>query len=75
MGKVKEQLGFIGMGLMGTPMTFRLLGAGYPVNVWNRSAGKVEPVTRAGAVVMAGIAKVTVGSDVILLSLSDTAAV
>jgi 3-hydroxyisobutyrate dehydrogenase len=75
MEKVKEKVGFIGIGLMGAPMTFRLLDAGYPVNVWNRSAEKVKPVTRAGAIVMAGIAEVTVGSDVILLSLQDTVAV
>ena len=34
------KLGFIGIGLMGRPMTLRLLAAGHEVAVWNRSADK-----------------------------------
>ncbi|MDX1268454.1 MAG: NAD(P)-binding domain-containing protein, partial [Oceanisphaera sp.] len=30
------KLGFIGIGLMGKPMTQRLLQAGFEVAVWNR---------------------------------------
>ena len=44
-----ERLGYLGLGLMGTPMTRRLLKAGYQVNVWNRSEGKVAPLVEAGA--------------------------
>ena len=39
------KLGFIGIGLMGKPMTLRLLAAGYTVAVWNRSKDKLVPVT------------------------------
>ena len=35
-------LGFIGLGLMGTPMTRRLLAAGRRVTVWNRSPEKTD---------------------------------
>ena len=39
----KPTLGFIGIGLMGKPMTLRLLNAGFSVNVWNRSPEKLSP--------------------------------
>ncbi len=49
MAKSKPALGFIGMGLMGAPMTRRLLEAGYEVTVWNRTAEKMAPLLEAGA--------------------------
>ncbi|MCI0733218.1 MAG: NAD(P)-dependent oxidoreductase [Methylococcaceae bacterium] len=75
MRNTKEPLGFIGTGLMGTPMTLRLLGAGYRVSVWNRSREKLHPVTAAGAIEASSVGELTAQSGVILLSLSDTAAV
>lgn len=39
----------IGLGLMGTAMTERLLEHGYQVDVWNRSAEKAEPLIARGA--------------------------
>lgn len=49
MTKDKPALGFIGMGLMGAPMTRRLLEAGYDVTVWNRTNEKTAPLLEAGA--------------------------
>ena len=40
----RPKLGYIGIGLMGRPMTLRLLAAGYEVAVWNRSRNKLAPV-------------------------------
>jgi 3-hydroxyisobutyrate dehydrogenase len=71
----KNTLGFIGIGLMGRPMVLRLLGAGYNVNVWNRSPDKLVQVADAGAKVYASIAELVKASQVILLCLTDTAAV
>ena len=71
----KNILGFIGIGLMGRPMVLRLLGAGYNVNVWNRSPDKLVQVADAGAKVCASIAELVKASQVILLCLTDTAAV
>ena len=31
----REKLGYLGLGLMGFPMTKRLLNAGHDVTVWN----------------------------------------
>jgi len=68
-------LGFIGIGLMGKPMVLRLLAAGSCVNVWNRSAEKLQPVTAAGAIACTTVADLTKAADVLLVCLADTAAV
>lgn len=71
----KPTLGFIGIGLMGRPMTLRLLNAGFSVNVWNRSPEKLLPVTDAGAKACSSIAELVKISNIILLCLTDTGAV
>jgi glyoxylate/succinic semialdehyde reductase len=38
----KTRVGFIGLGILGYPMTENLLKAGYQVTVWNRSSSKCE---------------------------------
>jgi 3-hydroxyisobutyrate dehydrogenase len=65
-------LGFIGIGLMGKPMTLRLLQHGFRVNVWNRSPEKLQPVAAASALVAASIAELVRASDVVILCLADT---
>lgn len=65
-------LGFIGIGLMGKPMTLRLLAAGFKVNVWNRSPNKLQEVLVAGAIHAPNISHLVAHSDVILLCLADT---
>jgi len=71
----QTQLGFIGIGLMGKPMTLRLLDAGFSVNVWNRNAEKLKSVTDAGACACASVAELVKASDVVILCLADTAVV
>lgn len=68
-------LGFIGIGLMGKPMTLRLLDAGFYVNVWNRTPEKLEAVINKGAQPQKSIADLVKASDVILLCLTDSYAV
>jgi len=75
MSDKKPTLGFIGIGLMGKPMTLRLLDAGFSVNVWNRSPEKLRPVTEAGAKACSSIAELVRASEVIILCLADTAVV
>ena len=48
-GQQAETLGYLGLGLMGLPMSLRLLNAGHDVSVWNRSAGKTAALVEAGA--------------------------
>ncbi len=38
-----HHIAFLGMGLMGTPMTENLLGAGFPMTLWNRTQAKCNP--------------------------------
>jgi len=45
----RHSLGWIGMGRMGYPMAERLLKAGHPVAIWNRTRAKAEPLASKGA--------------------------
>jgi 3-hydroxyisobutyrate dehydrogenase len=45
----KEIVGVIGLGLMGTALTERLLEHGYPVAVWNRTRTKADALIARGA--------------------------
>jgi 3-hydroxyisobutyrate dehydrogenase-like beta-hydroxyacid dehydrogenase len=44
-----SRIGLIGLGLMGTALTERLLEHGYRVLVWNRTRAKADPVLSQGA--------------------------
>ncbi|CUS41090.1 2-hydroxy-3-oxopropionate reductase [hydrothermal vent metagenome] len=68
-------IGFIGMGLMGVPMTLRLLGAGFEVRVWNRSIDKCAGVVSAGAILTDKLDDLVRHSDIVMLCVTDTAAV
>mgnify|MGYP003693862597 CR=1 FL=1 len=48
---------------MGTPMIKRLLGAGFAVRVWNRTASKLAEVVAAGAVASPTIAEACDGAQ------------
>ena len=60
------RIGFIGLGIMGTPMALNLLRSGQPLTVWNRSADKAEPLRAAGAEVAASAGEVFTQADAIL---------
>lgn len=45
----RKNVGMIGLGLMGTALTERLLDAGYTVWVYNRTRAKAEPLVARGA--------------------------
>jgi 3-hydroxyisobutyrate dehydrogenase len=65
-------LAFAGIGLMGQQMTRRLLAAGYPLTVWNRTASKCAPLQALGAQVVSVPAQLCVDADVIMLCLANT---
>ncbi|GAA4440716.1 NAD(P)-dependent oxidoreductase [Actinokineospora soli] len=69
-----ETVGFIGLGIMGTPMARNLARAGTPLVVWNRTADKCAPVVEAGAVQAADAAEVFAKAEVVVLMLADEAA-
>ncbi len=68
-------LAFIGTGLMGAPMALRLIDAGHKLAVWNRSRDKLAPLLARGAVAEASPAAAASGAEMVMLCLTDTAAV
>ena len=71
----KPRLGYIGMGLMGAPMTRRLIGAGYDVAIWNRSPGKMAPLVTAGAAAAKSPRDVAERADIVMMCLTAAPAV
>jgi 3-hydroxyisobutyrate dehydrogenase len=69
------KLGFIGIGLMGRPMTLRLLAAGHEVTVWNRSAAKLAPVLDQGARRADSPAAVARAAEIVMMCVTDQHAV
>ena len=69
-----ETIGFVGLGAMGGAMARRLLEAGHPLRVWNRSADKSEPLTRAGAEAAGSPAEAAGRGGIVITMLADDAA-
>ncbi|XP_073139370.1 glyoxylate/succinic semialdehyde reductase 2, chloroplastic isoform X1 [Henckelia pumila] len=44
-----SRLGFLGLGIMGSPMAQNLVKAGYDVTVWSRTRSKCDPLISLGA--------------------------
>jgi 3-hydroxyisobutyrate dehydrogenase-like beta-hydroxyacid dehydrogenase len=64
-------VGLVGLGNMGTAMAERLLGAGYPLVVHNRTAAKAEPLAAAGASVASTAGELAADVDVVITSLAN----
>lgn len=69
------QVGFIGTGLIGTPMVERLLERELAVTVWNRTAAKTAPLVARGATRAASAQELARRADIVCLCLTDTDAV
>jgi 3-hydroxyisobutyrate dehydrogenase len=65
------KLGFVGIGLMGRPMTLRLLAAGHEVTVWNRSRDKLKEVVEKGATPAESPAAVARAGDMVMMCVTD----
>ncbi len=68
------RVGFIGLGLMGTPMARNIMGGGFPLAVWNRTASKGEPLLAAGATWAESVGQLAEQSDVVVTMVTDAAA-
>jgi 3-hydroxyisobutyrate dehydrogenase len=60
------KIGWIGTGLMGSPMAKHLLNAGYPVNVHNRTKAKAAEIMERGGTWFDTPAQLAANSDVIV---------
>ena len=67
------RVGFLGLGTMGMPMATNVLKAGCPLQVWNRTAGKAEPLRALGAKVGKSPAHVAAEVDVVITMVSQPA--
>jgi 3-hydroxyisobutyrate dehydrogenase len=71
----QTSIGWIGLGNMGTPMSQRLLSAGYPVSAFNRSPEKTAALSALGASVATTPAALLTEAEVVFLMVSDDQAV
>ena len=69
---MNNQIGFIGLGIMGQGMSHNLLKAGFDLTVWNRTADRMEPLTAAGASAAHSPANLAKSCDIIIVCVSDT---
>src|SRR5579859_1260244 len=68
-------LGFVGLGYMGGRIAGRLISAGYPVGVYNRTREKTRALAEQGARVYDSPRQLAADADIILSMLADDAAV
>ncbi len=68
----KPSIGFIGLGIMGKPMAGHILAAGYPLTVYNRTAGKTESLASRGARVAESPREVAAAAEIIIVIVSDS---
>lgn len=69
------ELGFVGLGKMGRPMTEHLVTAGHRVHVHNRSRGAVEELAAQGAVPASSAADVAGRAEIVMTCLTNTPSV
>jgi 3-hydroxyisobutyrate dehydrogenase len=62
----QPRVALIGLGLMGSGMGHRLLGAGFPLAVYNRNPERAEPLAAAGAHAAASPREAAARADVVL---------
>ena len=69
------ELGYVGLGVMGSSVTRRLLAAGHTVHVWNRTREKAEPLLEAGAQWADSPREVAERAEIVFTMVTNTAAV
>jgi 2-hydroxy-3-oxopropionate reductase len=69
---VSEQVGFIGLGIMGQGMARNLLKAGFGLTVWNRTASRADALVSEGATRSGSPADLAAQCDIIIICVSDT---
>jgi 3-hydroxyisobutyrate dehydrogenase-like beta-hydroxyacid dehydrogenase len=72
--EIMANLGFVGLGLMGSRIAKRLLDAGHQVSVYNRTRAKAETLIQAGMVWKPSPREVAQAADIVFSMVTDTAA-
>jgi len=73
--KLTAQVGFIGLGLMGSRLTRRLDSFGWHVRAWNRTPKHADELNEWGIEIAPSVADLVAGVDVVLSSLANDDAV
>jgi 3-hydroxyisobutyrate dehydrogenase len=68
------RIAFLGLGTMGTGMARRLLGAGYPLTVYNRSPDKTGPLVSEGAKAARTPREAAADADIAITMVADDGA-
>jgi 3-hydroxyisobutyrate dehydrogenase len=69
------KLGYLGLGMMGFPMSRRLVEAGHDVMVWNRSKAKAAALVELGAKPATSPREMAERCDIIFMCVTDAVAV
>jgi 3-hydroxyisobutyrate dehydrogenase len=69
-----HRVALLGLGLMGSGMARRLLGAGFPLSVYNRTADKAAPLVADGARFAGSPREAAAGADVVVSMVADDVA-
>jgi 3-hydroxyisobutyrate dehydrogenase-like beta-hydroxyacid dehydrogenase len=65
----KPELGFVGVGRMGGPMSERLLEAGYSLTIFDTDVSQVDALVKKGAKKASSASEVASAADIVLMSL------
>ncbi len=68
---MKPAVAYLGLGGMGLAMTTRLLNAGYPLTIWNRSPDKASALTARGARLAPNPEDAVASADIVFSMVSD----
>ena len=68
----KPKIGFIGLGIMGRPMSKHLMNAGYELTVYDIVEASVKDVVAAGAQAAGSCKEVAEKSDLIISMVPDS---
>ena len=66
------KVGYVGLGLMGNPMSKNLIKAGHEVTVWNRTASRMDELIEAGAKASGSAAEAARNSEIVFTNVSDS---
>ncbi|MDX3535688.1 NAD(P)-binding domain-containing protein [Streptomyces sp. MB09-01] len=74
MSSSTQSVTVIGLGPMGQAMAAAFLDHGYAVTVWNRTASRADDLVARGAVLAPSVEEALAANEVVILSLTDYAA-
>ena len=72
---MNQNIGFIGLGSLGTPIALNLIESGHALHVYNRTVSKTEPLAAKSAVVCKSIAELAQKCSIVFTIVSDDAAI